>query len=98
MSQTVTLAWPRLFIEGVTWICDLLLGDEGRELMMFMPLRSTGKERVDAGRQGAKEVLDLLLSDDVEDDIFVRMMAWGTLILMLVIWSVKRFDVVEPVL
>lgn len=98
-SRATILAWPRLFIEGVSKAYDFVLVDECRERIIFMPLTSAGKENVDVKKQGAMEVLDLFLSHYGEDDdIFVRMMAWGTLILTLVIWCLKSFDVVEAVL
>lgn len=98
-SRAIMPAWPHLFIEGVRKVFGLLLNDECRGQVLFMPLTSTGNEKIDVKRQGAKEVLDLFLSHDGEDDdIFVRMMAWGTLILTLVIWWLKSFDVVEAVL
>lgn len=97
-SLVITLAWPRLFIEGVRLVCKRLLADECRGQLNFMPLASTGIEKVDVKKEGVKEVLDLFLSQDGEDDdIFVRMMAWGTLILMLVLWGIKWFDAVQAV-
>lgn len=98
VSGGVMLAWPRRFIESVSWMCDLLLADENRGEIMFMPLTSSYNEKVDMKRHGTKEVLELFLSYDSEDDIFVRMMAWGTLILMLGIWWVKNFDRIEAIL
>lgn len=92
-SLVITLAWPRLFIEGMSWVCDLLLADESRGQLNFMPLAMPGIEKVDSTKEGAREVLELFLSQDREDDdIFVRMMSWGTLILMFVLWCIKWFD------
>lgn len=92
-SLVITLAWPRLFIEGVSWVCELLLADESRGRLDYMPPAKTGIEQVDLKKEGAKEVLDLFLSQDREDDdIFVRMMAWGSLVLMIALWCIKWFD------
>lgn len=97
-SLVITLALPRLFIEGVSWVCEWLLAVECRGNMKFGPLANTGIEKVDFKKKGAKEVLDLFLSHDIEDDdIFVRLMAWGTLILMFALWWIKQFDVVYAV-
>lgn len=94
-SVVITLAWPRLFIEGVSWVCELLLIDERRGQLKFMPLAETGIEKANMRTEGAKEVLDLFLSQDREDDdIFVRMMSWGTLMLMFILWCIKWFDAV----
>lgn len=93
-SLVITLAWPRLFIEGVIWVYDLLLADaQSRGQLNSMPLAMPGIEKVDVTKEGAREVLELFLSQDREDDdIFVRMMSWGVLILMFVLWCIKWFD------
>lgn len=83
----------RLFTEGVSRLCDWQLYDGGRERVTFAPLRLPGGEKVSVTRRGAMEVLELLLSQDREDDIFVRWMTWGTAILLLVIWCIQKFDV-----
>lgn len=58
---------------------------------------------VDEKRKGAQEVLELFLdgmgsadkvSDD-DDDIFVTMISWGGVLLLLGLFCVKWFDVVE---
>lgn len=77
---------------------DLFLAEECRGRKMLMPLTPTGKYNLDLRRQGALEVLELILGHDEEDDVFVGMMAWGTLILALVIWCLKNYDVVETAL
>lgn len=94
-SLVTTLASPRLFIEGVTWVCELLLADERQGRLNFMPLATAGIGKVDVQKEGTREVLELFLSQDREDDdIFVRMMSWGTMILMCVLWCIKWFDAV----
>lgn len=85
----------RLCTEGVRRSCDWLLFDERCVRVTFSPLPLPAGEKVSVTRRGAMEVLDLLLSHDFEDDIFVRWMTWGTVILLLVIWCLQRFDATE---
>lgn len=84
----------RLFTEGVSWSCDWLLLEDSRARVMFMPLRLSGEEKASLRIQGAKEVLELLLSHVGEDNVFVRWMTWGTVMLLLVLWCVQRFDAI----
>lgn len=60
-----------------------------------------GNETELVERQGAKEVLDLLLGygqdDEEEEEIFVRTM-WWCLVVALVIYCIKRLDGIGRVL
>lgn len=92
-SAVGTHSLLRLFTERLSRVSDTLLFDDRRRRVVFAAFTVPDDERDDVTRRGAKVVLELLLNQDGEDDIFVKLMTWGAVVLILMIWCIKRFDV-----
>ena len=88
---------PRLLIK---WVLDAFdrIGREdepGRPMFTHVVMASDEREQVRMG--GAREVLELLISEDGshEEDIFVTMMSYGVVVVALVLFWVRLVDVVD---
>lgn len=89
---------PRLFTKRVLWVCENLGRERCDGNVMFTYVVTTGDEKDAVKMRGAKEVLGLCLdghgSQNEDDDIFVTMMLRGAIMAALVLYCVRRFDVV----
>lgn len=85
---------PRLLTEYLDQLGDWLVSDNHDRQVLFMPERLADADaKADTTRRGAEEVLGLFLSQETEDDIFVRWMTWGVVMLILAIWCITKLDV-----
>lgn len=98
---------PRLFTEWVPRMCKNVRWEEdydasrggGSSMMFTYVVRATDDEKDKVIKmRGAAEVLGLCLGAcgtwDEEDDIFVRMMLTGVIVVGVVLFCIRRFDVV----